>query len=244
MKLLSIGNSFSQDAHRWLAPVAASMGGDIEAYNLYIGGCSLERHHRNAQTGEAVYELEYNGNFQRWISLTEALEIAPWDVVTLQQASPYSGEKESYLPYLPELCDLVRQRCPGAEIMLHRTWAYEADCAWESFERYHRSTEEMERRVAAGYAWAAQRMGLRLIPTGEVIRTLRQENTLGREPLTRDGAHLSHIYGRYAAALTWAGVLTGKDVRTADFIPAFEGYDGEPALLAAIGETVYKTLKK
>ena len=45
--VLSIGNSFSQDAHRYLHDFARSEGVDIETVNLFIGGCSLERHYRN-----------------------------------------------------------------------------------------------------------------------------------------------------------------------------------------------------
>ncbi|MGN1128615.1 MAG: DUF4886 domain-containing protein, partial [Candidatus Flemingiibacterium sp.] len=44
LKVLSIGNSFSQDAQRWLHDIAAADGVELLAKNLYIGGCSLERH--------------------------------------------------------------------------------------------------------------------------------------------------------------------------------------------------------
>ena len=43
MKLLSIGNSFSQDAHNKLHALAKANGVTLETVNLYIGGCSLER---------------------------------------------------------------------------------------------------------------------------------------------------------------------------------------------------------
>lgn len=45
--VLSIGNSFSQDAQRYLHDLAESKGVDLETVNLMIGGCSLERHFRN-----------------------------------------------------------------------------------------------------------------------------------------------------------------------------------------------------
>ncbi len=47
MKILCIGNSFSTDATTYLSRVAASAGITLETYNLYIGGCSLERHWNN-----------------------------------------------------------------------------------------------------------------------------------------------------------------------------------------------------
>lgn len=59
MKILSIGNSFSQDAQAYLHDAALSLGLDLECLNLYIGGCSLERHYNNLLSGERVYSPEY-----------------------------------------------------------------------------------------------------------------------------------------------------------------------------------------
>lgn len=42
-RVLAIGNSFSQDAMAYLVQLAASGGVEMEAVNLYIGGCSLAR---------------------------------------------------------------------------------------------------------------------------------------------------------------------------------------------------------
>ena len=53
MKVLFVGNSFSNDATRYLQFIA---GEELFVRNLYIGGCSLERHYNNL-VGE---EREYN----------------------------------------------------------------------------------------------------------------------------------------------------------------------------------------
>ena len=39
MNILSIGNSFSQDAQKWLHKLAAGNGVEMDTVNLYIGGC-------------------------------------------------------------------------------------------------------------------------------------------------------------------------------------------------------------
>ena len=36
MRILSIGNSFSQDAHRWLHSLAAAGNDNIDTYNLFL----------------------------------------------------------------------------------------------------------------------------------------------------------------------------------------------------------------
>ena len=41
MKVLAIGNSFSQDATRYLHQIAKANQFDLKVVNLYIGGCSL-----------------------------------------------------------------------------------------------------------------------------------------------------------------------------------------------------------
>ena len=61
MNVLSIGNSFSQDAQRYLNGIAKSAGVNLNCFNLYIGGCPLSRHFRNMHSGERAYTLEMNG---------------------------------------------------------------------------------------------------------------------------------------------------------------------------------------
>ena len=47
MNILAIGNSFSQDATRYLKQIGDSSLTDLYVVNLYIGGCPLERHADN-----------------------------------------------------------------------------------------------------------------------------------------------------------------------------------------------------
>lgn len=61
MKILAIGNSFSQDATTYLHQTAQAQGVEMEVYNLYIGGCPLEKHALNLETNEPAYEAQFNG---------------------------------------------------------------------------------------------------------------------------------------------------------------------------------------
>ena len=109
MNILAIGNSFSQDATRYLHDIAAADGVTMHIANLYIGGCSLERHYRNMLSGQRAYELQYDGHLTGFnVSLQEALLNRAWDVVTLQQASPCSMDADSYFPYIAELYTYVK----------------------------------------------------------------------------------------------------------------------------------------
>ena len=99
LKVLAIGNSFSQDATAMLE----TLNDSLYVRNLYIGGCSLERHYNNMISHEAAYSYEMLGLRLFKISLNEALLQREWDVITLQQVSGNSGMPESFYPYLTEL---------------------------------------------------------------------------------------------------------------------------------------------
>ena len=117
MKILSIGNSFSQDAHRYIHDIAKKEGVNIKCVNLYIGGCSLRRHYVNMLGDVEGYAFEFNGETTGLkVSIKEALMSDEWDYVTLQQNSPDSDDFETYTPYGRELAAYVRKFCPKAKL--------------------------------------------------------------------------------------------------------------------------------
>lgn len=242
MKILAVGNSFSQDATTYLHQMAASRGVDLAVYNLYIGGCSLERHWRNVVSGDAAYELQRDGApTGRMVSIGEMLGEGGFDAVVTQQASHDSGWMDSYEPFLTDLTAYFRERAPGARLMLQQTWAYEIDSAHEAFFRYHRDQKEMYARLSACYAVAARTHGMTLIPCGEIVQRARElpgfRYALGERSLCRDGFHMSLNYGRYLLACAWLRALTGESVADLPFIPD-GGETVDPALLAVVRRAV------
>lgn len=223
MKILSIGNSFSQDAHKWLHKLAKANGAELETANLYIGGCSLEMHWKNVEENNAYYSLELNGNAgERTVSIEEALNFDKWDIITLQQVSQLSGMPSSYEPYLSKLANIVRKSQPDAKLYFHQTWAYETDSAHDGFVNYNNDQTEMYCKIKQTSEAAARSINTKLIPTGKVIQTLREtvpefDYKNGGLSLCRDGFHLSLDYGRYAAAATWLRTITGKKLIATNF---------------------------
>lgn len=247
MRILSIGNSFSMDAHNWLHQIAESYGDDIHAVNLYIGGCSLERHYNNLQSAEAAYEAWVNGAFSAKSSIPEALQ-EKWDIITLQQVSHLSGLPESYEPFLKTLYDAVKEACPDSTIMFHETWAYEQGADHPGYINYNNDQKEMHRKVHDTVTKIAAAYGCDVIPAGDVIQYMRQfipefDCAKGGLALNRDGYHLTYIYGRYAAALTWYAVLTGKIPEDVRFIPETEDEKADPELLQKIHSAVRCVVK-
>ena len=215
MNILAIGNSFSQDATAYLHGIAHNKDEKLYVVNLYIGGCSLERHFRNMHSEERAYDLQVNGSCTTFkISLKEALLDRAWDVITLQQASPKSPDYETYQPYLSELAAYARRLCPKARLVIHQTWAYEDGSTRLEALDYMTSTE-MLHDVKAAYEKAAVAIDADdLIPSGELFSMLLDS---GIEKLHRDTFHASLGVGRYALALLWYAVLTGNSVEGDDF---------------------------
>lgn len=242
MKILSIGNSFSQDAQRYLHQILAEGGVEAHVCNLYIGGCSLERHWHNVEDDAAEYLLEINGESTgEYVSIDQMLAEGGWDVITLQQASHYSGLPESYHPYIEQLAAYVRAHAPGARLMMHQTWAYEIDSAHQEFPRYGCDQARMYDCLRAAYADAAAANGMELIPCGDAIQALRGKAPFnyaeGGMSLCRDGYHMSMIYGRYLLGAVWSGVLAGIKLSGNSYLPATllaPDMQADPAVIATI----------
>ena len=237
MKILSIGNSFSEDAQRWLHSLAGLHGIDIHCANLYIGGCSLETHWKNEKENNPFYDYQVNGNeAQEKISINEALLRDKWDIVTLQQVSDLSGIAESYEPYISALYKKVKAALPDAEIRLHRTWAYETDTQHPGFVNYNKSQKEMHLKIQSATKEIAEKLNVKIIPTGDIIQCLREnfaefDYANGGASLCRDGYHLTYDIGRFAAAAVWFVSLTGQKITVTEF----ENFDKN--LLSKIIET-------
>ena len=216
MKILCIGNSFSQDATRYLYGIARADGVSLEVVNLYIGGCSLERHYRNMLSGESTYGLEINGHKTGFsVSLGEALLNRRWDIITLQQVSNVSAQKDSYTPYIEALYDYVKEYQPKAKIYIHETWAYEKDSIRLKEVAGFETPKQMMVSVRDAYKNAADKIKADgIIPSGDVFEKILES---GVEKIHRDTFHASYGLGRYALSLTWYKTFTGNDVTNNNF---------------------------
>lgn len=211
MKILTIGNSFSEDATRYLSQIARADGVELEVINVCIGGCSLEMHYRNMLENKKEYMLQVNGeNSGFFVTLEEALLSREWDVVTLQQVSHLSFAKDSYYPYIKELTAYIRKCQPKAKLLLHETWAYE-DNSWRlnTLAGYdtHKAMLADIKEAYSSVAEAERYDGI--IPSGELFDAMLDN---GVEKVHRDTFHASWGLGRYALGLLWFRMLTGKSV--------------------------------
>jgi hypothetical protein len=184
IRLLTVGNSFSENALTYLPQIAESEGQvQFLVGRASLGGCSLEKHW-NIATYTAdhpeykTYRLgTLSGDTVVQANLQEALVAEPWDAVTLQQVSRKSWREATYEPFLGNLIGMVRELAPQAAIKLHQTWAYRTD---STFLPENGLTQQiMHDRIAANYRMFADKYGCEILASGEAIH--RARNTPGRE---------------------------------------------------------------
>ena len=240
LKVLAIGNSFSQDAVEYLWSICHDAGVEtIVIGHLYIGGCSLDKHYENIQANANAYTY-YKNTSGKWratsnVSISTALADEAWDVITIQQASSYSGESHTYTK-LDAILQYLSESVPSAELYWHLTWAYQADSKHSSFPKYGSDQMTMYNAIVSTYMQVVATHPLidGIIPCGTAIQNLRTSYV--GDILTRDGHHMSYDYGRYTTALTWYAVLTGGSTALVDWVP--DNYRSIEADLDAIREAV------
>ena len=209
VRILAIGNSFSQDAvEQYLHELAEAEGISTIIGNMFIGGCSLERHVKNARDNAPAYAYRKIGTDGKKrekgkMSLEAVLADEAWDYVSLQQASPFSGMYETYEASLPELIEYVKARLPKkTKLMLHQTWAYASTSKHSGFKNYNCNQLTMYQAIADAVKKAAKANKIKIvIPSGTAIQNART-SFIG-DHLNRDGYHLDVKIGRYTAACTW-----------------------------------------
>ena len=184
VKLLTVGNSFARDATTYLPAMAKAGRHDFLLFQANPGGCTLERHANWATAHEMDPDSSegkpYPANFTpkrddvpkgKMYSLAEILAAEEWDYVTIQQVSLLSFKPETFEPYAKTIIDCIHENAPGAEILVHQTWAYRED--YPGFADGTFTQEMMFEQLQAAYKELAERYDLRVIPVGEAFQKAR-----------------------------------------------------------------------
>ena len=216
LKILAIGNSFSEDAMHLLHEVAKAEGKEeIVLGNLFIGGCTLATHAKNATSNAAKYVFFTNrtGSWSKEenCTLLDGLRRDNWDIITLQQASHASGKVSTYNADIQTVVDYVNANKlnPNAKMLWHMTWAYSGDSTSSSFAPYNNDQMNMYNMIVGAVQdkIVTDEAFSDILPVGTAIQNARS-SYLG-DVMNRDGSHLSDL-GRVIAAYVWYCKLTGK----------------------------------
>jgi len=249
LRILVVGNSFTANATRFFPEiVAASPHDSLILGKAIVGGGPLEQHW-NAVAAHEADPADPKGRIYGGQSLKQRLREGTWDFVTIQQNSYKSTDVSTYRPYAGNLCRYLREHAPGAEIIIHQTWAYRADDP--RFDGDY-SQADMYRDLTQAYRTIAQENGVeRIIPAGRAFQMARsdpawrftfpdpdfdyedpvfpamprQVHSLNRgwqwdrNKMFRLDGHHANAAGEYLAAAVWYEFFYGSDVRGNPFLP-------------------------
>ncbi len=250
LKVLAIGNSFSQDALAYLYNIARDYGVEnIVLGNLYIGGATLAQHAGNIKTMANKYDYQKN-TIGVWIHhnnrpISYGLLNEDWDIITIQQASGKSGVGSSFDPHLAEIIAYVEENKtnPNAKILWHLTWAYQSDSPHSDFPDYNCDQMTMYNAIVSTYNEKVKdhQEVKGVIPAGTSIQNIRT-SYIG-DIVTSDGHHLNSGVGRYTAGLTWFKAITGLSIDDITFRPSGVSEDDLVAIKEAVNNAVSNPLE-
>jgi len=172
VKLLSVGNSFSRNATRYLTNLVEAGGHKLVHRPIVVGGASMELHAKKFQDFEAD-STKTNGYYSGKKSLKQHLLAEKWDYVTIQQASIKSHNLETYQPFAGQLKDYIKQHAPQAQLMVHQTWAYRVDDprfnAAKPKASEPKTQAEMYEGLSKAYLTITAELGAKRIPVGDAF---------------------------------------------------------------------------
>ena len=144
IRVLAIGNSFSEDVvEQHVHELGKAQGTTIVVGNLYIGGCSIQKHLGNLRSGKKAYryrKVDENGKRTtiRKVSMQYGLADEQWDYIMVQQVSGFSGVYVSFERFLPEYMKLLRNEVSSkTKFLSMKTWAYQSDSVHQNFAIYN-----------------------------------------------------------------------------------------------------------
>lgn len=217
LKILSLGDEYAVSAGRYLAKTAKSDDVKIVAGFMTLSDSSLENHLKMIALDIPVYHFECNSegsvrlNEMNDVSASKILDWFDWDYITIQQSMDKAGIPESYEPFISEITEIIRQKCPRAEIVINETWAFENDSSEPLFELFDNNTQTMADKIRTACINAAAAGNIRIVfPTGEAWSKARKESFC--RLTSEDGCHASRC-GEFLASALWYEILTGNDIR-------------------------------
>lgn len=173
VRLLTVGNSFADNALTYLPKIVEADGNTLIYQRANLGGCSLERHWKHASQYIADPNDPKGKPYQKnKFSLGELLKADQWDVVTIQQYSFISHDLATYEPYAKNLYDYIKQNAPQAKVLIQQIWAYRSDDSRfkpENEGKQPHTHQVMYEQLRTACHTFAKELGINILPSGDAM---------------------------------------------------------------------------
>ena len=226
LRILAIGNSFTQNTMQYIAGICDNLGVEnVVIRRLYRDGASLQDYDEMALTtasGSSTFKIHnVVGTTESTSNTLGGMLANNWDYVMLQQKSSISDDYSSFEPYLTNLINKVKANCtnPNVKFIWLMTWKTSA----AAYADIIAVTKKISNRFDI------------VVPAGTAIQNIRNSsvNDTNANDFSRDGQHLNMGVGDYVAGCTfYAAVLqpfTGKNLHNNNFSNTAGEHDTQSA---------------
>lgn len=214
LRVLAIGNSYTQSLMPELPLVAKAAGCNLDLAIFAIGGKSLSNHWVNCETAlkdPSFTPYLVNG---KKTNLPKILSEGKWDVVTFQEQSVDGMFPEKFNPWADRLIAYIRARQPHARLFFQLTWS--------DTVASHRMTEgsrvgtlnltpdQMYAALEKNYVAQAKRFDAGLIPVGTALQLYRKQLPVTLHKPTKEAlaalkpGELPDLKGELSGWWTWS----------------------------------------
>ena len=227
LRVLLIGNSYSEDTTQYLSEIAEEFNFDAaEFYVLSKGSSDLSQHASNIVSNSAAYYFKYSKDGKELSSLGSGktlkygIQYMDWDYIVLQQVSGKSGKPDTYNSDLTNLISEIKKIAtnPNVKFVWNMTWAYASNNSnissngyGSQLGMYNAICSAVQQKVVTNADFVT------VSAVGTAIQNART-SSLG-DTLNRDSTHLTRSTGRYIASLTLFCTITGYSVDDVSYAP-------------------------
>ena len=215
LKVLDIGNSYTQDAQTYLPHIIAAAGisTDFSLYRAFRPSASFktwvdcwndsdnENYSVDFCAGTALDGISGSGRASDGAVFRKALQSVRWDIILIHQVSTYSNdyslwEGDGAGGFLQELIRIIRVTNPQATIGYLMTHSYRrtywANSEGSSYQRW-RNIADAVKRLKLEYDIDF------IIPYGTAVQNLRASSLNDSYEFSEDGTHMGAGLGDYVA---------------------------------------------
>lgn len=187
VKLLTVGNSFAENALKHLPRIVEAAGDKLIFAKANLGGHSLQQHWGYVEKFEADNQDPAGSPYvKKTMSLQQLLVKDQWDYVTIQQLSIKSHNPDTYHPYAENLYNYIHKYAPQAKILAQQIWAYRVDdprfLPTNKEEGGPKSHQEMYQMVRDANHALAKQLNIGLLPSGDAMYLADTDPKWGFKP--------------------------------------------------------------
>ena len=215
LKVLDIGNSYTQDAQTYLAQIikASGIDDDFSLYRAFRPSASFktwvdcwndsdnEYYSIDFCAGTSLGGISGSGSASDGALFRKALQSVKWDIILIHQVSTYSNDYSLWEGngaggYLQELIRIIRVTNPQATIGYLMTHSYRGSY-WVNSEG---SSYLRWRNIADATKQLKLEYGIDfIIPYGTAVQNLRASSLNDGYEFSEDGTHMGAGLGDYVA---------------------------------------------